>query len=598
MTEYTAPLQDMQFLLKDLMNLEQVSTLPGYEDATPDVVDAILEEAGKFAREVLSPLNRSGDIEGAQWSPEGVSMPSGWGDAYKKFIEGGWTSLSAPTNFGGQALPQLLSSLIEEIWNGANMAFTLSPMLTRGAQQVLEQRGSDYCKKTFLPKMVTGEWTGTMVLTEAHAGSDLGAMRTRAVRQSDGTYRLHGQKIFITYGEHDMADNIVHLVLARIEDAPAGSKGISLFVVPKFLVNDDGSLGALNDVHCVSIEHKMGIHASPTCVMAFGDNEGATGYLVGNEHEGLENMFVMMNSARYAVGLEGLGIAERAYQQALAYSKDRIQGTELGSKSGVRVPIIRHPDVRRMLMSMKSRIEAMRAISCSISVAMDKAARHPDKSVREENLSYVELMMPVAKGWFCESGVDIASLAIQVHGGVGFIEETGVAQLLRDARISTIYEGTTGIQALDLIGRKVARDNGHAMHTLMKQMLSVAADLNNSNSQDLQLLGVALSESIEYLSQCVHFMIETHNHEPKRTALGAVPFLELFSIVTGAWQLGASALVANEKLTLNADNSQFYATKIQSACFFTNHILSRANGLTKSICYGSDFLLRLEESQF
>lgn len=598
MNEYIAPLHDIRFLLHDMASLDQVAGLPGYEETSPDLADAILEEAGKFASGVLSPLNRSGDIEGARWQADGVRMPSGWRQAYKLFSEGGWTSLASLKESGGQQLPQLLSSFIEEMWNGANMAFALSPMLTRGAQQVLELRGSDYLKRTFLPAMVRGEWTGTMVLTEPQAGSDLAAIRTRAVRQSDGTYRLHGQKIFITYGDHDMAPNIVHLVLARVEGAPAGSKGISLFVVPKVLVNADGSLGAPNDVRCVSIEHKMGIHASPTCVMAFGDNQGATGYLVGEENRGLDNMFIMMNAARFAVGLEGLGLGERAYQQALAYAKERIQGTELGDKSGVRVAIVRHPDIRRMLLSMKSRIEAMRALACSIAVAMDVAARHPDEATRNESLEFVELMMPVAKGWFTENGIDIASLGIQIHGGIGFIEETGAAQHLRDARITAIYEGTTGIQAADLIGRKVARDGGKSILALVETMCKVQSELESHHESDLAAIGAALKDGIDALARSTGFVVDTYATEPNRAAAGAVPFLELFSIVTGGWQLGRSALVATEKLRDASGQSKFYTTKVRTARFYADHFLSRAHGLAHAITAGAEAVLAMDESNF
>ncbi|NMG17030.1 acyl-CoA dehydrogenase [Aromatoleum bremense] len=598
MNEYIAPLHEMRFLLHDMASLDEVAGLPGYEETSPDLADAILEEAGKFANGVLSPLNRSGDIEGARWQADGVRMPGGWREAYKLFSESGWTSLASPKESGGQELPQLLSTFVEEIWNGANMAFALSPMLTRGAQQVLELRGSDYLKRTFLPAMVRGEWTGTMVLTEPQAGSDLAAIRTRAIRQADGTYRLHGQKIFITYGDHDMAPNIVHLVLARVEGAPAGSKGISLFVVPKILVDADGSLGAPNDVRCVSIEHKMGIHASPTCVMAFGDNQGATGYLVGEENRGLDNMFIMMNAARFAVGLEGLGIGERAYQRALAYAKERIQGSELGDKSGTRVPIVRHPDVRRMLLSMKSRIEVMRAQACSIAVAMDVAARHPDEAMRNESLAFVDLMMPVAKGWFTESGIDIASLGIQIHGGIGFIEETGAAQHLRDARITAIYEGTTGIQAADLIGRKVARDEGKSILALVEKMRKVQSDLERHDESDLTALGTALRDGIDALTRSVEFVLDTYAVEPNRAAAGAAPFLELFSIVTGGWQLGRSALVATDKLRAAAGQSTFYKTKVRTARFFTDHFLSRANGLALAITAGAEAVLAMDESNF
>ncbi|WP_194726765.1 acyl-CoA dehydrogenase [Noviherbaspirillum malthae] len=598
MPEYVAPLNDMRFLLHDLEYLDKLVGLPPYRDISSDVVHAILEAAGSFASGVLSPLNQSGDIEGAKLGKDGVVMPRGWHKAYQDFIEGGWTSLSSSEDYGGQNLPQLVSTFVEEIWNGANLAFTLSPMLTRGAQQVIASRGSDAVRRMFLPAMVRGAWTGTMVLTEPHAGSDLAAIRTRAVRHTDGTYRLHGQKIFITYGDHDMAPNVVHLVLARVEGAPHGSKGISLFVVPKILVNQDGTLGERNDVRCVSLEHKMGIHASPTCVMAFGDNAGATGYLVGEENRGLDNMFVMMNAARFAVGLEGLGISERAYQHALAYAKERVQGTDISGDNSDRVKIIRHPDIRRMLLSMKSRIEAMRALSCSVAVAMDLAAHHPEGSTRSQNQAYVDLILPVTKGWFTENGVEIASLGIQIHGGIGFIEETGAAQYLRDARITSIYEGTTGIQALDLIGRKVARDKGQAIHALIDEMCQVGANLEREEDADLTHIGKALHASLVALGDSVQFIIDTYPTDPHRAAAGAVPFLELFGIVCGGWQLGLAALVAKRKLTESSNNSSFYVNKIQTSRFYADHFLCSAGGLAQKIIQGANAVLALDEMHF
>jgi alkylation response protein AidB-like acyl-CoA dehydrogenase len=457
MNEYSAPLRDMQFVLNELGHRHEVSHLPGCDGLSADLADAILNEAGKFAHGVLSPLNVSGDREGARWLDGEVTTAKGWREAYQQFVEGGWNALSCEPEFGGQDLPFLVSTLVDEMWYGANMAFGLCPMLTRGAIEAIELCGSDALKETYLPKMISGEWTGTMNLTEPQAGSDLAAIRSRAEPQADGTYRIHGQKIFITYGEHDLTDNIVHLVLARVPGAPEGVKGISLFVVPKYLVDADGEPGARNDVRCVSIEHKLGIHASPTAVLAFGDNNGAIGWLVGQENRGLEYMFIMMNTARFSVGVEGIGLSERAYQRALAYARDRVQGAEIGSSNRDKVAIIRHPDVRRMLLSMKSRTEAMRALACLVASAMDSSYRHVDSEQRRRSQAFVDLMIPVVKGWCTENANDIASLGVQIHGGMGFIEETGAAQYLRDARIISIYEGTTGIQAADLIGRKLPK---------------------------------------------------------------------------------------------------------------------------------------------
>lgn len=598
MNEYIAPLKDMRFLLQDMSSLDRVNQLPGHEDADAALADTILDEAGKFARDALSPLNRTGDQEGARLEPNGVRMPKGWPEAYKQFSEGGWTSLSAAKEYGGQRLPQPVAAFVEEIWNGANLAFTLLPMLIRCAQQVLESRGSEEQRKTYLPNLISGIWAGTMVLTESHAGSDVGAIRTKAIRQSDGTYRLFGQKIFITYGDHDMTENIVHLVLARVEGAPEGSKGISLFIVPKILVNADGSLGARNDVRAVSLEHKMGIHASPTCVMAFGEQEGATGYLVGEENRGLDSMFVMMNAARFSVGLEGVGISERAYQRALSYAKERIQGNEVGAKSGERVTIIKHPDIWRMLLSMKSRIEAMRSLSCKIAVSMDIAGKHPDPAIRAKHQGRVELLMPIAKAWFTENAVEITSQAIQVHGGIGFIEETGAAQHYRDARISSIYEGTTGIQAIDLISRKVARDRGAQISALVEEMEETLEQLAKSNDATLTAIGTSLKEGIIALESAVRFIIESQERDPKPAFASAVPFLDLFGTVVCGWQLARCALVAAEKLKLSTGDTSFYFAKVQTSRFYADHILTKAGGLSQTVTNGSAAILALDERHF
>src|SRR5215468_2970843 len=478
MSLYHAPLREMRFVLTELAGLEQVAKLPGFEEATPDLVMAILEEAGKFATEVLDPLNASGDREGAERLDDGtVRTPSGFKDAYKQYCANGWNGLTKDPDFGGQGLPQLVSTAVEEMWHAANMAFDLCPLLTQGAIEAIELCGTPEQKERYLPKMVSGEWTGTMNLTEAQAGSDLAAVRTRAVPQPDGSFKLFGQKIFITYGEHDYTDNIIHLVLARTPTAPEGVKGISLFIVPKFMVNADGSLGARNDVHCVSIEHKLGIHASPTAVLAYGDRGGATGYLVGEENRGLEYMFIMMNQARFSVGLEGVGLAERAYQRAAAYAKERVQGRAVGEGHAPGATILQHPDVRRMLLSMKAATEAMRALAYVTAAALDNARAHPDEEARKRHQAFVDLMIPIVKGWCTETAQEIAYTGVQVHGGMGFIEETGAAQHYRDARITTIYEGTTGIQANDLVGRKTARDAGAAAFAVIAEMQRLVTDL-------------------------------------------------------------------------------------------------------------------------
>ncbi|MEK7874775.1 MAG: acyl-CoA dehydrogenase family protein, partial [Pseudomonadota bacterium] len=446
MSIYAAPVKDMQFVIKELVGLDQISAIPECAEVTAELVDAVLEEARKFAAAVLDPLNRSGDREGVRLVDGKVVVPQGFSEAYRQFVAGGWNGLAGQTEFGGQGLPHVVAMPVQEMWNSANMAFCLCPMLTSGVLEALRLRGSDAQKKMFLPRLTSGEWSGTMNLTEPQAGSDLSAVRARAVPEGDH-YRIHGTKIFITWGEHDMAENIIHLVLARTPGAPEGVKGISLFIVPKYLVNADGSLGERNDVKCVSLEHKLGIHASPTCVLAYGDSKGAVGYLVGEENRGLETMFIMMNHARLGVGLEGVALAERAYQHALEYAKTRVQGRAIGQKSGERVTIIHHPDVRRMLMAMKAQTEAMRALAYTASAALDLSRHHPDGKERRRNQALVDLLIPVVKGWCTESSIELASTGIQIHGGMGFVEETGAAQFLRDARITTIYEGTTGIQA-------------------------------------------------------------------------------------------------------------------------------------------------------
>ena len=587
MAEYQAPLADMKFVLRELVDLREVTQLDGFGDVTPDVAEAVLDEGAKFAASVLSPLNRSGDVQGARWQDHQVLTAGGWQQAYSRFVADGWNALSCPAKFGGQNLPRVVSALVEEMWQGANMAFALCPMLTRGAIEAIELRGSQAQMRTYIPKLVAGEWTGTMVLTEPQAGSDLSAVRTRAIPQGDGRYRLEGQKIFITYGDHDLTDNIVHLVLARVVGAPEGVKGISLFVVPKFLVNEDGSAGARNDVECISIEHKLGIRASPTCVLGFGQNGGAVGELIGEENRGLEYMFIMMNAARYSVGIEGVGISERAYQTAVAYARERIQSTEAGARGGARVTLIHHPDVRRMLLLMKSQIEAMRALAAVIAVSLDCARLHPLEEQRQRHQAFADLMIPVVKGWCTENSVDIASLGIQVHGGVGFIEETGAAQHLRDARITPIYEGTTGIQANDLIGRKLARDGGYAARMLIAQMRAlIAAQAEDSRlAQD----AAALAAAVDALEGAVGYVVENYAKDIRSVSVGAVPLLKLFGIVAGGWQMLRAASISLRRLAQDASSADagFHQAKISTARFYADHVLAQAPGLAHSVIHGA-----------
>ena len=593
MSEYIAPLKDIRFAMQDLPALDQIVSLPGCQEATPDVVDAILEEAAKFAGEVLSPLNQVGDKEGVKWKDTAVTTSSGFKQAYRQFVDNGWNALGCDPEFGGQGLPRLLSTAVSEMWKASNHAFSLCPMLTQGAIEALMIAGSDEQKAAYLPNLISGEWAGTMNLTEPSAGSDLAAVRSRAEPVGDGTYRIFGQKIFITYGEHDMTDNIVHLVLARTPDAPEGVKGISLFVVPKFMLKADGKPGERNDVFCVSLEHKLGIHASPTAVLAFGDHGGAIGTLVGEENRGLEYMFIMMNAARFNVGLEGLGDAERAYQRAVVYARDRVQGTEVGVRGGPKVPIIRHPDVRRMLMSMRARIEAMRGLAYVTAAALDNAHQNPEVAARTQAQAFAELMIPIVKGWSTESAIDIASLGVQVHGGMGYIEETGAAQHLRDARITTIYEGTTAIQANDLIGRKIAREQGATINWVIGEMRTAAAGLDG----DLAVIGTRQLAAVDALERAVLWIVANFGSDPKAVHAGAVPFLHLFGIVAGGWQMGRAAVIARTRIAAG-DGDPFWPAKLATTRFFADHFLTQAAGLAESVVAGAAGALEIADDSF
>jgi alkylation response protein AidB-like acyl-CoA dehydrogenase len=599
MSTYRAPLTEMHFVLTELAGLGQVASLPGFEEATPDVVAAILDEAAKFATEVLDPLNTAGDREGSKRLDDGtVKTPTGFKNAYLKFCENGWNGLTKTIEYGGQGLPHLVGTAVEEMWHSSNLAFNLCPLLTQGAIEAIELRGTQALKNAYLPNMVAGKWTGTMNLTEPQAGSDLAAVRTRAVPQGDGTYRLFGQKIFITYGEHDYTENIIHLVLARTPDAPEGVKGISLFVVPKFLVNADGSLGARNDVQCVSIEHKLGIHASPTAVLAYGDHGGATGYLVGEENRGLEYMFIMMNLARFSVGMEGVGIAERAYQRASAFAKERVQGKPIGSETGARIgTIIGHPDIRRMLMTMRAQTEAMRAVCYVTSAAMDNARRHPDPEARKRHQAFVDFMIPIVKGWSTETGQEVASLGVQVHGGMGFIEETGAAQHFRDARITTIYEGTTGIQANDFVGRKTARDGGAQARLVTDDMRDVASELARHADPALKSIGTRLADAVRAVRAATDWMVPAVGVNPAAAYAVAVPYLSLWGLVAGGWQLGRAALIAAKQRTEGAGDPQFLQAKIVTARFYAEALLPQAAGLARAVAESGESTMALAAEQ-
>ena len=598
MSDYIAPVKDMRFVMDEIVGLDAIAALPGYEEATPDMADAILEEAAKFASGVLAPLNWIGDTQGCKLGPDGVVTADGWKEAYKAFCDASWNGLASPTAHGGQGLPETIGIAVKEMASAANLSFSLGPLLTAGAVAALLTCASDELKAIYLEKMISGEWTGTMNLTEPNAGSDLALIRSRAEPQADGSYRVFGQKIFITYGDHDMTDNIVHLVLARLPDAPAGVRGISLFLVPKFLVNADGSLGERNDANSVSIEHKHGIHASPTCVMAFGDKGGAVGYLLGEANRGLEYMFIMMNEARFAVGMEGLALSERAYQLALQYAKDRVQGTEAGVRGGPKVCILHHADVRRLLMQMKSKTEAMRAFAYVVGAATDKAHHHADEAVRAQNQAFVDLMIPVVKGWCTENSIDVTSDGVQVHGGMGFIEETGAAQHFRDARITTIYEGTTAIQANDLIGRKIARENGATIATVVQAMRAVQAELAATEGEAFAAIARSLDTGIGAVEEAVAYILATYSKDIKAASVGSVPFLKLLGIVAGGWQMGRAALVAKRKLEAGAGEEGFYQGKIITARFYADHVLSQASGLAYAVVNGAAGALELSEAQF
>jgi len=595
---YTAPLKDMLFNIEHLARIDQIAQIPGFEDAGLETAQAVLEECAKLNAEVIAPLNWEGD-KNPSWHHDGnqVTTTPGFKEAYKQFTEGGWQSLQHPADFGGQGLPKTIGAACGEMLNSANMSFALCPMLTDGAIEALLTAGSDEMKAKYLEKLISGEWTGTMNLTEPQAGSDLAAVRTRAEPQPDGTYKVFGTKIFITYGEHDMADNIIHLVLARVQGAPEGVKGISLFVVPKFMVKDDGSLGERNDVHCVSIEHKMGIKASPTAVLQYGDHGGAIGYLVGEENRGLEYMFIMMNAARYAVGVQGIATAERAYQKAVQYARDRVQSRPVDGSLPKAGPILHHPDVRRMLMTMRAYTEGCRAMATVAAAAYDAAHHHPDAEVRKDNQAFYEFLVPLVKGYSTEMSIDVASLGVQIHGGMGFIEETGCAQYYRDAKILTIYEGTTAIQANDLVGRKTARDGGAGAKSIASQIAKTEADLAASGNADAQAMAKRLKTAREAYVDVVEFIAANTRSNPNAAFSGSVPYLMLTGNLVAGWQMGRALLVA---LTAEAQaqDAAFMAAKVTTARFYADHILSKVPGMRDSIVEGADSVTALPLEAF
>ena len=594
---YRAPLQDMLFNIRHLADIEQIATIPGFEDAGFDTAQAVLEEAAKFNEGVLSPLNWDGDRNPSSWHQGTVTATPGFKQAFAQFAEAGWQGLQHPVAFGGQGLPKTIGASCGEMQNSANMSFALCPLLTDGAIEALLTAGSDELKAIYLEKLVSGKWTGTMNLTEPQAGSDLAAVRTRAEPQPDGSYKVFGTKIYITWGEHDMADNIVHLVLARVSGAPEGVKGISLFVVPKVLVNSDGSLGARNDVHCVSIEHKMGIKASPTAVLQYGDHGGAVGYLVGQENRGLEYMFIMMNAARFGVGVQGIAIAERAYQKAVSFARERVQSRPVDGSLPKAAPIIHHPDVRRMLMTMRALTEGCRAMATVAAAAFDAGHHHPDAEVRRQNQAFYEFMVPLVKGYSTEMSLEVTSAAVQVHGGMGFIEETGVAQYYRDAKILTIYEGTTAIQANDLVGRKTARDGGQTARALAAQIEATEAALHANGSADALAVARRLHAARLGFLDVVAFVADQTRASPNAVFAGSVPYLMLAGNLMAGWQLARALLVAQEQLAQGVDEA-FMRAKVVTARFYADHLLTRAPGMRDAILEGAESVTGLALESF
>jgi len=597
MAEYVPPLRDIRFVLEQLADLDGLSKLEPYAHADPDTVLGVIEESGRFLAEVIAPLNPVGDAAGSTLDGDGnVTTPPGFKEAYRQYVEAGWGAVPFPDEFGGGGFPWLVAVVMQEMMASASMTFSLCPLLTQGAIDMLAHHGSPAQQATYLEKMVAGEWTGTMNLTEPQAGSDLGAVRAKAVPADDGTWRISGQKTFITFGEHDLAGNIIHLVLARVPDAPPGTRGISCFIVPKYLVNDDGSLGARNDLRCVSIEHKLGIHASPTCVMSYGDAGGAVGYLIGEANQGMRYMFTMMNTARLSVGLQGLAVAERAYQDALRYAQERRQGRAIGAPKGESSPIVEHPDVRRMLLTIKAYVEAMRALLYANAVSIDLARHHPDRAEREARRELVDLLTPVSKAWCTDLGVELASVGLQVHGGMGYVEETGVAQYLRDSRISPIYEGTNGIQAIDLVMRKVPMRSGGVVADLLAQMEALGPELDAAG-QELAGIQSALADGVGVLREATDWILSRGPVEPNDALAGATPYLRLSGLVIGGWLMARSALAASRLLhTAGGAEAVFLQEKIGTACFYAEQLLPQAASLLPAVTAGAGPLFQIDLS--
>lgn len=595
MTDYYAPIKDMKFILEELCDFNNLSSFPAFSEVNEELVGQILNESARFTNEVISPLNQLGDKQASKLINGSVKTPDGFKEAYGQFIDGGWNGTPFSPEYGGMGLPWTLTTALMEMWQSANLAWSLCPLLTVGAIEAVKAHGTPELQSTYLPKLVSGEWAGTMNLTEPQAGTDLSLLKSRAIPEGDH-YLITGQKIFITYGEHDFTKNIIHLVLARLPDAPTGIKGISLFLVPKYIVNSDGSLGERNDAYAVNLEEKLGIHASPTCVMAYGDKGGAHGYLIGEENDGLRCMFTMMNSARLNVGLHGVAIGERAYQRAVDFAKNRVQSAPVSGR-GTSATIINHPDVRRMLMMMRAQIEAMRSICYYTNTALDISRHHDDEQIRLKNHARMDLLTPVVKAWCTDLGVDIASLGVQIHGGMGFIEETGAAQHLRDARIAPIYEGTNGIQAIDLLGRKLLKDEGEAILNLLEEMENIDQDLLDTNDADCIAMQKSLASGRIALKEATDWLLDPTNNDIDTKFAGATPFLHLVGTVVGGWLITRGALAAHSQLS-NGGDQKFLEAKVITARFYSDHILPRTEALLPEITHGSSSVLALAEEQF
>ncbi len=592
MSAYEAPLKEILFTLEEIAGLPEIAKLPGYEEASPDTVAAIFEAAGTFSGEVLAPINKNGD-KGCVFKNGTVTTPEGYRDAYQRFVADGWNAVGFDPAYGGQGMPWSIVTALQEIWNGGSVAFAACPMLTQAAVEALYHHGTEAQKKKYLPKLVSGEWTGTMNLTEPQAGTDLGAIRTRAEDDGKSGYLLKGQKIFITHGEHDFVPNIIHMVLARHPGGPAGHKGLSLYVAPKFLVNEDGSLGARNDVTCVSIEHKLGLHGSPTCVMAYGENGGAQAELVGEAFQGLPHMFTMMNNARLTVGVQGIGIAERATQHAAAYARARVQSAIVGAPAGSGLPILHHADVRRNLATMRALTQGSRALALFTAGALDRAKTHPVKAEADRNQALVDLMIPIVKAWSTDNGIRTSSLGVQVHGGAGFIEETGAAQHYRDARIFAIYEGTNGIQAIDLVGRKIQRDEGRTMRALIEQ---ITVDLAGFGVQgdDLPALRDRLMPAVQRLGSGTDYVLMAGKKDPNLALAVAQPYLNLCGTIIAGWLLAKEALAASKRLAAGDGDTAFLKGRIAMARFYADNILAESAGHLAQINGGAESLLRID----